>query len=306
MNNYIKVLRDIEKGKMPLVKEWDLQDVIDLNMFVYKLNHGYMFDIQNPKTFTEKIQWYKFFYQRDKTDFAQVTDKVLFKKYIQQRLGDGYVIPMYGAWDNVADLETEWNRVDSLIPETVVLKANLQSDGRNIKIVRNKSITDFNSIKQELEGWLEPKSTLMNSCDWRFYDSKPMILAEEYMANFENQLYDYKFFCFDGNPFCIYVAQDHFGKEGSHISFYDLNWTKLQVQYGKHIVGDAPKPKHFDHMVEIAKELSKGYPFMRVDFFDTEDQLFIAEMTFNPGGGMTPYKPESFNLQMGELFKLPL
>ena len=306
MNNFIKVLRDIKNGKMPLVKDWDLQDVIDLNMFVYKLNHGYMFDIQKPKTFTEKIQWYKFFYQSDKTDFSQVTDKVLFKKYIQQRIGDGYVIPMYGAWDNVSDLEKEWNRADSLIPETVVLKANLQSDGRNIKVVREKSKTDFNTIKLELKGWLDPKSTLMNSCDWHFYDSKPMILAEEYMANFENQLYDYKFFCFDGNPFCIYVAQDHFGKDGSHISFYDLNWAKLQVQYGKHIVGNAPKPKHFDQMVEISKVLSKNYPFMRVDFFDTDDQLFIAEMTFNPGGGMTPYHPESFNLQMGELFKLPL
>lgn len=57
MNNYIKVLRDIKKGSMPLVKEWDLQDVIDLNMFVYKLNHGYSFDIHNPKTFSEKIQF---------------------------------------------------------------------------------------------------------------------------------------------------------------------------------------------------------------------------------------------------------
>ena len=303
MNNFIRVLHDIKKGKMPLVKDWELKDTIDLNMFVYKLNHGYSFDIHNPQTFTEKIQWYKFFYQRD--DFAQVTDKVLFKDYIYRRLGKGYVIPMYGAWDNVDDLEAEWNKEDSIIPETVVLKANLQSDGRNIKIIRNKSSIDFESIRHELEGWLEPKNTLMNSCDWRFYDSNPMILAEEYMANFENQLFDYKIFCFDGNPFCIYVAQDHFGDDGSHISFYDLNWEKLPVQYGKHLVGDAPKPKHFERMIEIAKILSKDYPFLRVDFFDTDSQLFVAEMTFNPGGGMVPFIPESFNLQMGDLFKLP-
>lgn len=303
MNNFIKVLHDIKKGKMPLVKDWELKDTIELNMFVYKLNHGYSFDIHHPKTFTEKIQWYKFFYQRD--DFAQVTDKVLFKDFINQRLGKGYVIPMYGAWDNVDDLEAEWDKEDSIIPETVVLKANLQSDGRNIKIIRNKSSIDFDRIRHELKGWLDPKSTLMNSCDWRFYDSNPMILAEEYMANFENQLYDYKFFCFDGKPFCIYVAQDHFGDDGSHISFYDLNWEKLPVQYGKHIVGNAPKPKHFERMIEIAKILSKGYPFLRVDFFDTDSQLFVAEMTFNPGGGMVPYIPESFNFQMGDLFKLP-
>lgn len=117
---------------------------------------------------------------------------------------------MYGAWDNVADLETEWNRMGGVIPESVVLKSNLQSDGRNIKIIQNKSQIDFSSIKDELESWLNPKNTLLNSCDWRFYDSKPMILAEEYMTNFENQLYDYKFFCFNGMPYCMYVATEHF------------------------------------------------------------------------------------------------
>ena len=62
------------------------------------------------------------------------------------------MIPMYGAWDNVDDLGIEWNREDGIIPETVVLKTNLQSDGRNIKIIRNKSSIDFESIRHELEG----------------------------------------------------------------------------------------------------------------------------------------------------------
>ena len=45
--------------------------------------------------------------------------------------------------------------------------------------------------------------------------------------------------------------------------------------------------------------------FIRVDFFDTDEQLFIAEMTFAPGGGATPYHPESFNKLLGDKFILP-
>ena len=254
--------------------------------------------------FNSYFSWYKFFYDRD--DFAQIVDKVLFKDYIANRLGEGYTIPMYGAWSNVQSLEKEWFKQDrGALPETFVLKANLQSDGRNIKIIRKKSEIDFNSIKAELESWLKVENTLMNSYDRRFYTSKPMILAEEYMSNFENQLYDWKFFCFDGKVYCIYVAQDHFGQDGSHISFYDVNWNKLEVQYGDHIIGDAPKPRHFDEMKVLAEKLSKGFPFLRVDFFDTDEKLYLAELTFNPGGGFVPYHPESFNKELGDQFILP-
>ena len=79
----------------------------------------------------------------------------------------------------------------------------------------------------------------------------------------------------------------------------------MDVQYGNHEVGDLPKPKHFEEMLAISKKLSKGFPFLRVDFFDTKDKLLLAELTLYPGGGNTPYKPNSFNETLGNLFKLP-
>ena len=126
------------------------------------------------------------------------------------------------------------------------------------------------------------------------------------MENISNQLYDFKVFCFDGKPFCIYVANEHFEKDNYPITFYDLEWNKLDVKYGPHEVGDMPKPKHLDKMLEISKILSKGFPFLRVDFFDTEEKLYVAELTLYPGGGYTKYEPESFNEEMGIMFKLPL
>lgn len=158
--------------------------------------------------------------------------------------------------------------------------------------------------------WLKIENTLANSADRHFYNSMPQVFAEAYMSNFENQLYDYKIFCFNGNPFCVYTAIEHFehdvNADAYPIMFYDLNWDKMNVKYGHHPNNSqVQKPKHFDEMLKLAKKLSQGMPFVRVDFFDTEEKLYLAEMTFNPGGGFVPYYPESFNQKMGDMFILP-
>ena len=290
----------LQRRSLKPVCDWPLEKAIAGAMDAYKRHMGYSFDINKPVTFTEKLQWYKFFYKG--VDFGKITDKYLFKGYVKERLGDGYTIPMFGAWTNVDDLEKDWDK----LPEEFVLKANLQSDGRNIKIIHKKSEINFKKLKRELKAWLNVHATLMNSWDYKFYMSTPCILAEQFMANFADQLYDYKFFCFNGEPYCVYVAMDHFGKDGSHISFYDLDWNQMPVKYGNHINCDAPCPKHYEEMKEIAKKLSTGFPFVRVDFFDTDEHLYVAELTFAPGGGVTQYHPASFNKALGDLFELPI
>lgn len=70
-------------------------------------------------------------------------------------------------------------------------------------------------------------------------------------------------------------------------------------------MGNAPKPKHLKQMIEIATKLSKGFPYIRIDFFDTEEKLWLAEMTLYPGGGLSPYEPKSFNKTLGDMFILP-
>lgn len=289
----------IQRRRIKSVCDWTQDELIQGVMECYNRHMGYSFDISHPVLFTEKLQWYKVFYKHP--DMERITDKYLFKLYIKEKLGEGFTIPVYNAWTDIESLKNEWKK----LPERFVLKANLQSDGRNIMIIHKKSLVPFNKIKNKLAVWLDKRNTLANSYDCIAYCGTPRILAEEYMANFEDQLYDYKFFCFNGEPYCVYVAQDHFGKDGSHISFYDMEWNKMDVKYGNHIVGDAPKPKHYEEMVAIAKKLSVGFPFIRVDFFDTDDKLYVAELTFNPGGGVTKYHPESFNKKLGDLFVLP-
>ena len=126
---------------------------------------------------------------------------------------------------------------------------------------------------------------------------------KEYLENIKNQLFDYKVFCFDGQPFCFESAMERFEGGIPTFTFYDLNWNKMDVTSGNHPNGDVPKPKHLSEMLRLSKILSAGFPHLRVDFFDTDDKLYVAELTLYTAGGYSIYNPQSFNEKMGELFK---
>ena len=279
--------------------DWSIDELCAGAMDLYEKDQGYRFDLNNPSLFTEKVVWYKLFFERE--NLIRLVDKYLFKEYIAEKLGEGWTIPLIGIWEDINDLEKDWEK----LPEEFCLKSTLQSDGYGIRVIHNRSSIRFSDIRDKLNWWLKPENTLVNSFCRAYYEGHPRLLAEEYKTEIDNQLYDYKVFCFAGNPEFIYVATDHFPGQLSHISFYDLEWNVLNVQYGKHPNCEVEKPRDFDDMLHISKILSKGFPFLRVDFFETPSKLYVAELTLYPGGGQTPIYPVEFNKQLGEHFVLP-
>ena len=293
--DWITYSRMLDYRDLPVEKR------VELMMNRYEEKFGYRFDIMNPKTYTEKIQWYKAFYTGD-GHLDRIVDKHLFKQYVSEKLGEGYTIPLIGVWTDITEFEKDWNH----LPEEFCLKSNVKDAGRWVEIIHKRSEVSFKKNKYEWSKWLLPKWTLINSFASAYYKCTPKILAEQYVENVKDQLYDYKVMCFDGQPFCVEAAMERFGSTGPSFTFYDLNWNKLDVTSGHHPNYDVPHPHHFNEMLEIAKVLSKGFPHVRVDFFDTDKKLYVAEMTFYTGSGYSYYEPQSFNEQMGELFKLPI
>jgi len=283
------------------LRSLSMEEKVERLMKKYESKMGYRMDINHPKTYTEKLQWYKLYYTGD-GHLDRIVDKYLMKQYIREKIGDGHTVPLIGAWSNVDDLEKDW---DSL-PEEFCLKSTIMSEGKCIDFIHKKSTVDFKTKKKEWAKWLLPKLTLVNSFTSSYHNCVPRIIAEQYLENVKNQLFDYKVFCFDGQPFCIESAMERFEGGIPTFTFYDLEWNKMDVTSGNHPNGDVPKPKHLDEMLELAKELSQGFPHLRVDFFDTDEKLYVAELTLYTGGGYSIYTPQSFNEKMGELFRLPI
>jgi len=270
----------------------------------YRIKMGKELNLDDPRTFTEKLQWIKLFY--DHPDMRRCVDKIEFKNYVKEKIGEGYTAPIISIWNSPEEVS-----IKNVNANKFVIKSTLQSDGIFIELVPDVNKIDVSRIEKEIkEKWFDTKLLLTNSYCRAYYGAKPRVVVEEFIEEFAGAANDYKLFCFHGEPAFFYVAEDHF-KNGENsivypISFYDLDWNPMDVQYGKHSTNpNIARPQHVEEMIHLSKVLSEPFPFVRVDFFDTDEKLYLAELTFYPGGGVTPYYPESFNYKMGEMLHLP-
>lgn len=62
-------------------------------------------DLNNPKTFSEKIQWLKL-HDRNPL-YTKLVDKYEVKKYVADIIGEEYVIKTLGVWDKFDDIDFE-------------------------------------------------------------------------------------------------------------------------------------------------------------------------------------------------------
>lgn len=292
-------IRFFLRNHLPIKARWPLFLLEIAVKKRFKEAMGYKLNLINPKTFNEKIQWYKLYYENE--EIPRITDKYKFKSFVAEKLGtDQYTIPLLGHWYTIDEMRLDWEK----LPEEFVLKCNLSYNGNNMKFISNKSEVDLSKLLTEVKTWLDPRNTMMNTCCCRFNNSIPCILAEQYLKQDGHTPNDYKFFCFDGVPYYVYVATAHFDKGMSAISFYDLNWNMMDVKYADYLSVKVEKPEQFDKMLEIARKLSKGFPFVRVDFFNVAGRVYLSELTFDSGDGHRKFDPSSFDEEMGKLFKV--
>lgn len=121
------------------------------------------------------------------------------------------------------------------------------------------------------------------------------------------ELLDYKLMCFDGKVRCSFVCSDRFSEDGLKVTFFDNDWNMLPFErhYPKSSKPIA-KPESFKKMVEFAEKLSQNIPFVRVDFYEVNGNLYFGELTFYPGSGMEEFRPESADYDLGQMIKLPV
>src|SRR5690606_28327279 len=137
----------------------------------------------------------------------------------------------------------------------------------------------------------------------------PRIIAEKYFTNggegAENEeLVDYKFSCFNGEPKLIQISTGRFGSGLKH-NFYDMDFENLDIiKFKGTSKGEIEKPMNFEKMVFLAKELSSGFPYVRVDFYNINGQILFGEFTFYPGGGFSAFKPDEWERKTGDWIEL--
>lgn len=270
----------------------------------WQVQMQYPLNWKNPKTLNEKNFWLEG--MTDTTLWTEYSDKYLVRKHIND-LGLSYILTkLYGAWDNADDID-----FDSL-PDKFVLKCN--HDCGSYIIVTDKDKLDKDSARKKLQKCLSQKFGY-NTCEPHYLRIHPLILAEELIENAPSQfqsssLIDYKFFCCDGKAQCCMVCYDR-GEKTAVYDIYDIkDWNRyknMSDSYLKqHFKDLVPKPKNLTEMVSIAETLAKGFPFIRVDLYNTgNERIVFGEMTFTPHGGIQDCFNTHAQIELGALITLP-
>lgn len=258
---------------------------------------GREIDLENPKTFNEKLQWLKL-YNRNPL-YTALVDKYEVKDYVKQKIGEEYIIKTLGIWENFDDID-----FDSL-PNRFVLKCTHDSGG--LVICKDKSQLDKKKAKKKIQESLK-RNFYFQSREWPYKNVKPRIIAEEYMEDSKTkELRDYKFFCFGGEVKALFIATER-QKEGTDVKFdfFDADFKHLPFKQGHENAPKIPeKPVCFDKMKQLAGILSNDLPYVRVDFYEVDGKIYFGEMTFYHFGGFMPFVPEEWDYTFGSWLKLP-
>lgn len=265
--------------------------------YMHKVLVGKKLNLKDPKTFNEKLNWLKL-YNR-KPEYCLFVDKYEVKKYIADTIGEQYIIPTLGIYDSFEEIDFD------ALPDQFVLKCT--HDSGSVVICRDKSTFDKEKAREKLTKKF--KSNLYwHGREWPYKNLKPRIIAEKYMEQKgSDDLVDYKFYCFSGEPKLLYVSVGLSNHETARIGFVSLDWEIMEMKRTdfKGLDELPEKPATFDKMVELSRILSKDIPFLRADFYEINGELYFGEMTFFPGAGFTKLEPAEWDLKLGSWIKLP-
>ena len=261
--------------------------------YIYSFRFKKNLHLNNPITFNEKLNWLKLYGR--KAIYTVMADKYEVKAFVANKIGSEYVVDNYGVYDN-------WGAIDfGILPNSFVIKGTHDSGGAFV--CKDKTTCDFASIRRRIEKNLR-KNYFYDLREWPYKNIKPRIVIDKLLDDHTgNELRDYKFWCFNGEPQFMYCT---IKGESIYENFYDMEFHPVEINHNfpRH-QPEFEKPANFELMKELAAKLSDGVPFVRVDFFDVEGHIYFGEFTFYDWGGMRPFADYKTDEKLGVLIKLP-
>lgn len=251
-------------------------------------------NLDNPKTFTEKIQWLKLHDRRD--IYTQCADKYAVREYIKKKIGPQYLIPLLFVTDNPKEINKK------TIPNIpCIIKTTHDSGGTFL--IKNKQNINIPRLQRELKKRLSKNFYSLNR-EWEYKNIEPKIIIEQLLKDDSrnDQLNDYKIYCFNGKPKFIQTIFDR-GMETKE-DWYDTDWNPINISYFSPNRKNIEKPKLLTELLTIAKTLAQEFPYVRVDLYISNNQIYFGELTFRPYGGFMRFQPESFDVKLGQYLDL--
>lgn len=251
---------------------------------------GYKLNLKNPTTLNEKIQWLKLYvFPKDKK-VIQCADKYAVREYLEKHDCAQYLNDLYFVFDKVEDVE--WDK----LPEQFAMKCT-HGCAYNI-IVDDRSKLDIERAKKSLKKWMKEDFGAIYA-EPHYSGIKPKIICERFLGG---NMVDYKLFCCNGKYKFMYIIER---SNGLKATFFDENGRKATYRRMDCApFDDAKIPTCFEKMKTLSEKLSKDFPFVRVDWFEVNGQLYFSELTFTPTGGLIKFDSYETDRMLGNMLDI--
>lgn len=197
----------------------------------------------------------------------------------------------FGVWDKFDDIDFDQ------LPNQFVLKCTHDSEG--LIICKDKSKLNIEEARKKINNAMKYNFFYIGR-EWPYKNVKPRIIAEKYIEDRkDNDLKDYKFFCFDGEPKALFIASDR-GEGTTKFDYFDIDYNHLDlIQHYPNAKKIPSKPINYDKMIELAKIISKDFKHVRVDFYEVNEKVYFGEITFYHFSGFQPFQPKEWDEKFG-------
>lgn len=260
----------------------------------YHLKTKRNLDLNNPKTYSEKINWLKVYDHNPL--YTTLVDKYEVRNYVKERIGEEYLFPLLGVWNNVNEIDFD------KLPEKFVLKCT--HDFGSVIIVEDKKLMNVRLIKKQLNAQLK-YNFYYRGREWAYKNVKPRVIAEKFMEDGNKRLIDYKFFCFNGRVEFMFIATGR-GLD-LRFDFFTRDFKHINTTNGVPNADITPnKPESYEEMIIIAEKLANGINNVRVDLYDINNKVYFSELTFYHNGGMVAFEPYEMDERLGKYFLMKL
>ncbi len=261
----------------------------------YKKEFKRKLNLKNPHNFNEKLLWLKLNTYYKNQLVTKCADKYAVRDYVKECGYESILNELYGVYNCVEDIP--WNE----LPNKFALKWNFGC-GFNI-ICTDKSKINIEETKRQLKKWGKRKYYLQYS-EMQYKNTIKRLICERYLDTEQGFLpYDYKVYCFNGEPKAILVCMER--ENSMKAVFMSPSWEFIDApkKYGK--VNQIPaKPEGLDMMLESASCLSKPFPFVRIDYYMYRRNAIFGEMTFTPAGCLYTSQTNAEIMPMGEMLQI--
>lgn len=295
--NYKKILKsqDLRFRILGMLK-W-VPDSVMLRL-QYKIKLGRWPNLKNPKRWTEKLQTYKMVYRNP--ILHKCVDKYEVRDYVKSKGYESLLVRLYGVWKNSDEIDF------AKLPKSFILKTTDGGGGLSVYIVKDKETEDLNFVRDKLMSWQKREKVDVGR-EWAYTGIKETrIIAEQLLVNSNNQeagIEDFKILCFSGVPKYVIVDKDRYINHKRN--FYTTDWKRVNVTTDhEQFEEEYPKPDGLDEMLAVARDLSKDFPFVRVDLYNVDGKIYFGELTFYPWTGYVQFTPDSFDYELGDLFNM--